>query len=334
MAEAAERGAQAHARGGRLVHLAPVRALVTGSNGLLGTKLLELLIGRDEVEVGGVSRGPCANRYLGEFAFWQADLAEPGSAARVYQAFRPEVVVHTAAMTDVDGCEQFPDGAWRENVDATRLVADAARCTGARLVHLSTEYVFDGTAGPYVEDDPTNPLGVYGRSKLVSEAIVLERLADSAIARTTVLFGQAPNARPNFVTGLLQRWRAGERTRIVTDQVGSPTLADNLAQMVWALAADSSARGVFNTVGASVVDRCAFAEQIASAFGTDPGLIEPIDTPSLKQAARRPLRAGLKMDKFRDRFPGVPVLSSIEALDALRRQLAPADGLGAALAAE
>ncbi len=303
-----------------------MRVLVTGSNGLLGTKLLELLLGREGAQVGGVSRGPCANRYLGEFPFWQADLAESGAAERVCEAFGPEVVVHTAAMTDVDGCERLPDRAWRENVEATRLVAIAARRAGARLVHLSTEYVFDGEAGPYGEDDPTNPLGVYGRSKLASERAALDILPDAVIARTTVLFGQTPNARPNFVTGLLERWRAGERTRVVVDQVGSPTLADNLAQMVWALAEDPAARGVFNTVGASVVDRYTFAVEAASTFGCDPGLIEPIDTPSLRQAARRPLRAGLKMDKFRARFPAVPVLTVTEALQALRRQMAPAAG--------
>ena len=303
-----------------------MRVLVTGSNGLLGTKLIELLLGRGDVDVSGASRGPCANRYLGEFPFWQADLSEPRAVTAVLEAFGPDLVIHTAAMTDVDGCERFPDRAWRENVEASRLVADACRRAGTRLVVLSTEYVFDGTAGPYAEEDRTNPLGVYGRTKLAGETVAREILPDCAIARTTVLFGHAPNVRPNFVTGLLARWRAGESTRVVVDQVGSPTLADNLAQMVWALAEDRSARGVFNTVGATVVDRYAFAMEAAAMFGADPGLIEPIDTPSLNQAARRPLRAGLKMDKFRAHFPTVPVLTAREALAAFKRQIAPPVG--------
>jgi dTDP-4-dehydrorhamnose reductase len=301
--------------------LVAMRVLVTGSNGLLGTKLLELLLRQPEVQAIGISRSPCSNSHLGPFRFWQVDLAERSTAERVFERAQPEVVLHTAAMTDVDACERQPRRAWRENVEATRLVALAAKRVGARLVHLSTEYVFDGTAGPYSEADSPNPLCVYGRTKLASEEVVLETLPGSAIARTTVLFGYAPNTRANFVTGLLARLRASQKVRVVTDQVGSPTLADNLARMVWTLGRDSSALGVFNAVGASVMDRYRFGVLVANVFDLDQGLIEPTDTASLRQVAPRPLKAGLLMDKFRTRYPQVPVLSAQEALEELRGQL-------------
>src|SRR5439155_8328743 len=121
-------------------------------------------------------------------------------------------------------------------------------------VHLSTEYVFDGQNGPYSEDDATNPLGVYARTKLESERAVATRCGRWAVARTTVLFGYAPHVRPNFVLWLLDQLERRRRVRVVADQIGSPTLADNLAAMVLALAT-RGAQGVYHTVGASRLDR-------------------------------------------------------------------------------
>lgn len=298
-----------------------MRVLVTGSNGLLGTKLLELLLTRPDVEPTAVSRAPRTNGFLGPLPFWQVDLTGAPAVESCLGEARPDVVIHTAAMTDVDGCEREPQRAWNENVHATRNVARAARTVGARLVHLSTEYVFDGQSGPYSEDDPPHPLGVYARSKAESEQVARAEAPDCAIARTTVLYGRAPNVRTNFVTGLVAQLRAGGSARVVTDQVSSPTLADNLAEMVAALADDRSASGIFNTVGATVIDRFRFALLVAEVFALDPARIKPITTSSLGQAAPRPLAAGLRMDKFRRRYPSVPVLTARQGLERLRREL-------------
>lgn len=298
----------------------PTRVLVTGSNGLLGTKLLELLLAAERVEPLGLSRGPCAGRLAGRFLFRQVDLTDRSAVERAFGEACPDVVLHTAAMTDVDGCERDPGRAWRENVDATAHVARACAARGARLVHLSTEYVFDGTGGPYTEDDTPNPQGVYGKSKLASEVLAAGLAPGCAIARTTILYGYAPHARPNFVTWLVGRLRSGEPTRVVTDQVGSPTLADNLAEMVWALAQDPAASGVCNTAGRTVVDRYTFARQVAACFGLDGSLLVPTSTASLAQLAPRPLRAGLRMEQFQARYPGVRVLGAEEGLSVLRAQ--------------
>jgi dTDP-4-dehydrorhamnose reductase len=182
--------------------------------------------------------------------------------------------------------------------------------------------VFDGRAGPYAEDDPTNPISVYGRSKLASEEIVQQLSPGAALGRTTVLYGQAPSARPNFVTWLISELQAGHTVRAVDDQVGSPTLADNLAEMCLALAL-ANARGVYHTVGADRLDRYAFACLVAEVFGLDAELIQPVSTASLNQAAPRPLRAGLLIDKFRRDFPQVKVLGARAGLQVLRRQLGP-----------
>src|SRR5262249_31570042 len=156
-------------------------------------------------------------------------------------------------------------------------VAEACREVGAHLVHLSTEYVFDGRNGPYGEDDPTNPISVYGRSKLASELAVRERCPDAAIARTAVLYGHALNGRPNFVTRLIGQLRVGQPVRLVDDQVGSPTLADNLAEMCLALAL-GRASGVYHTVGAERLDRFAFGQLIAEVFDLDPSHLQRIST--------------------------------------------------------
>jgi dTDP-4-dehydrorhamnose reductase len=297
-----------------------VRVLVTGSNGLLGTKILERMLrdGRDEPL--GASRGVCGNGYLGEFPFWQIDVADAPAVARVLDAARPDVVIHTAAMTNVDGCERERDAARAINADGAGNVARACAERGVHLVHVSTEYVFDGTAGPYREDDATNPLGWYAKTKYAGEQAVEAAGGSWAIGRTTVIYGYASHVRANFVLWLIGELRAGRRVRIVEDQISSPSLADNLAEMTLALG-ERRATGVWNTVGASVISRYEFAKRAARTFGLDADLIDPISTAELNQPAPRPLRAGLLMDKFRTAFPDVPVLTADEGLAILEQQL-------------
>jgi dTDP-4-dehydrorhamnose reductase len=302
-----------------------VRVLVTGSNGLLGTTVLERLLRADgAAEPLAASRGESTNRYLGAFPFWRLDVTDRAAVERVLDEARPNAVVHTAAMTDVDDAERRRDEAWAINADGTANVARACAARGVHLVYLSTEYVFDGEDGPYAEDAPTNPLGWYARTKRAGELAVAAAGGSWTVARSTVLYGYAPHLRPNFVLWLLRQLRAGEVVPVVHDQVGSPTLADNLAEMVLALAT-SRARGVYNTVGATILSRYDFARLAAETFELDPDLVAPISTASLAQPAPRPLRAGLKMDRFRAAFPDVPILSAGEGLARLRDQLRAAD---------
>lgn len=297
------------------------RILVTGSNGLLGTKLLEQAVTREDIDIIAAARGDCRNAYVGSFAYVRLDVADGDAVHRALSIHRPDVVIHTAAMTDVDGCELRRDEAWTANVTATEHVAIACREIGARLVHLSTEYVYNGQAGPYSEDDPVDPLGWYARTKWEGEQRIRDAYIDSAIARTTVLYGQAPNMRPNFVLWLLNRLRDGQSVNVVVDQVGSPTLADNLAQMILALAL-SHRSGVYHTVGDTVIGRYDFARLAARVFDLDETLVKPISTAELNQPSPRPLRAGLRMDRFKRDFPGIPVLGAEQGLMELKRQLA------------
>lgn len=296
------------------------KILVTGGNGLLGTKMIELLLVMGREPISASLEPEPLNRFLGEFPYYQLDITDPAAVRKLFDEVRPDAVVHTAAFTAVDACEIERELSWSINVDGTANVAGAAARSGARLVHISTEYVFDGVAGPYTEADVPNPISHYGRTKLESESAVRERSSDWVIGRTTILFGYAPNVRPSFVAWLADELGRGGPVSVVDDQIGSPTLADNLGEMLLALL-DSGRTGVYNTVGGTILDRYSFAVEAARLFGLDQSLIQRIKTSDLNQPAPRPLKAGLVMDKFKREFPGVPVLSAREALLCLREQM-------------
>lgn len=296
------------------------RILITGGNGLLGTKIIERVLDDPSIEIISTSRDTCQNGYLGDFQFAQMDITDSDVVNMVLSEYDPDVVIHTAAMTNVDGCETNRDEAWEINTLGTEYVASACRTIGARLVHLSTEYVYDGENGPYSEDDPVHPLGCYAQTKWESEERARAICDDLVIGRTTIIIGQAPHVRPNFVVWLVNQLREGKPVSVVVDQIGSPTLADNLAEMMLALAS-SEVQGVYHTAGDSVLSRFDYALLIAKTFGLDSSGIHPITTAELNQPAPRPLKAGLRMDKFKRDFPGVPVLTAEQGLQVLKRQL-------------
>ena len=296
-----------------------MRILVTGANGLLGTKAIERLLQDPDAEPLAAYHQSRTNEYLGTFPFWWLDTSSADDVARVLDEARPDAVIHAGAFTNVDGAERDRDAAWASNAEGTGTVARACTARGIRLVYVSTEYVFDGTAGPYRETDPVNPQGWYAKSKEAGEQAVIAAGGDWAIGRTTVVYGYAQHVRANFVLWLVGKLRAGERVNIVDDQIGSPTLAENLAEMVLALA-QSRETGIFNTAGAAVLSRLEFSWQIAETFGLDASLMDPVTTAALKQAAPRPLKAGLLMDKFRATFPDVPVIAPAEGLAVVKRQ--------------
>jgi dTDP-4-dehydrorhamnose reductase len=270
-----------------------VRVAVTGANGLLGGDAVDLLGSRHEVLALG--RGPC--RLPPGPARWaEADLGDGRSVEAALLAFRAEAVLHAGAMTDVDGCERDPQSAWRVNVGGTEQVARACRALGARLVAVSTDYVFDGTAGPYGEEDVPNPRGAYARTKRVAEEAALLLAPGSAVARVAVVYSGRPGAKATFATQVVEKLARGEPVRAFSDQLVSPTLARNAAEMALELLLDSGYRGVLHTSGATVLDRVDFARRVARRFGLE-GEIVPVLTADAKLVAPRPLRAGLRVDR-------------------------------------
>ncbi|HVE84411.1 MAG TPA: SDR family oxidoreductase, partial [Myxococcales bacterium] len=223
-----------------------MRLLVTGANGLVGSRACAALVRAGHV-VTGAGRGP--RRAMGDFDYVSADLSRPEDVARAVEAGRPEAILHTASMTEVDACEKAPLEAWAANVTAPELLAREARRTGAHLVAVSTDYVFDGEAGPYSEDDVPNPRGAYATSKYAGELAVRALAPSWAVARTAVVYGWPPAGRPNFGAWLLGRLEKGEPVKLFSDQHVSPSLADSVAAMVAELAV-RGLKGIWNTCGA------------------------------------------------------------------------------------
>jgi dTDP-4-dehydrorhamnose reductase len=268
-----------------------VRVLISGCNGLLGQNLLRTAP-RDH-ELIGIARHPAAAIPDRLAAYHARDAADPATWTFARSAIRPDLIVNAAAFTDVDGCERDPAACARANRDAVRAMAE----TGAPLVQLSTDYIFDGKAGPYAEEAPARPLSVYGRTKLESEAAALSGSPASLVVRTTWVWGSGRGAKKSFTEFVRETLAAGKPARIVTDQWSNPTLARDLALAIWALVAGGRS-GVYHAAGADRMSRLEWARRVAAFHGLDASLIVPITTPELNLPAARPLQAGLLCEKL------------------------------------
>jgi dTDP-4-dehydrorhamnose reductase len=283
-----------------------VKALVIGASGLVGGALLRALAS-GEHELVGTYRGRPGPGLV------RLDVSDATAVRGLVSQVHPDVVFLTAALTAVDYCEDHEDEARAINVEGAQAAAEVSRDIGARLVYYSTEYVFDGVAGPYSEDDVIQPQGAYARSKADGEAAVRAILADHLILRTTVVFGW-DRASKNFAMQVWERLSAGEQMRVPCDQIGNPTLADFLAETSVELIERGVAGETVNIVGRDRVPRTDYAVRLARRLGLDADLIEPIPTAELRQRAPRPLNAGLKTDKLAS-IVGRPAISLDAALD-------------------
>lgn len=286
------------------------RALVIGASGQVGRAVAQALAAAGHGVTGTYAARPVPGLV-------PLDLRDDGALRALVGALRPAVCVLSSALTNVDRCEDEPALAEAVNARAPGVVAEACRAAGARLLLLSTEYVFDGAAGPYREDDPPAPLCVYGATKLEGERRALAACPDALAVRTTVVYSHDPGGK-NFVMQLRERLGAGQRMRVPQDQVSSPTYAPDLGAALAALAPRREVAGVLNVVGPDVLDRLSFAVRCARAFGLDEALLEPVTTASLGQRARRPLRAGLRVERLR--ALGISTRGVDEALADLARR--------------
>jgi dTDP-4-dehydrorhamnose reductase len=271
-----------------------VKVAITGANGLVGGAAVALLDA--EHEVLALGRGRC-RLPSGRYRWRPADLALRGQAEAALRDFRPDAVLHCAALPDVDACERDADAARAVNVAGTEEVARACRDLGARLVALSTDYVFDGEAGPYREQDRPNPRGVYATTKREAEERALALAPDCAVARVAVVYAGRAGAKPTFATTVVERLRRGETVHAFSDQVVTPTLARNAAEMTAELLLEHDLRGVLHTAGATALDRVDFARRLAARFGLDPSGLRPVRLAEAALAAPRPRRAGLRVDR-------------------------------------
>jgi dTDP-4-dehydrorhamnose reductase len=269
----------------------PRRVLVTGSNGLLGQKVVELLSQSRSYMLHLVSSQEDSVFPADTAPYTRIDISNRKQVSALVEEFQPDTIINTAALTNVDACETNREGAWKTNVVGVENLAHAGKLTGSHIIQISTDYVFDGKNGPYSEDDRPNPISYYGRTKLASENLLRTSDVNHTIVRTMVLYGSARKVKPNFALWLVGELKAGRPVRVVSDQVGNPTLADDLAFAV-AKIVELKKMGVYHVAGPDITSRLAFARELARIFQLDGGLITPQPTAALKQPAPRPLKSG------------------------------------------
>ncbi|MDB5274102.1 MAG: dTDP-4-dehydrorhamnose reductase [Chitinophagaceae bacterium] len=271
--------------------------LVTGSNGLLGQKLTDLIKSNPKYNLIATARG--GNRYPDKngYSYVSLDITNAKEVDLVLATYKPDAVIHTAAMTNVDQCEDDHAGCDELNVKAVQYIAEACDKYNIQLVHLSTDFIFNGEKGPLTEDEKPDPISYYGESKLKAEQIVQAMKSKWAILRTVLVYGiVADMSRSNIVLWVKNNLEQKKVIKVVNDQWRTPTLAEDLA-MGCLLAVEKEASGVYNISGSDLLTPYDIAQRTAEFFKLDATLIEKADSSTFKQPARRPMKTGFIIDK-------------------------------------
>ncbi|MFZ5555032.1 MAG: SDR family oxidoreductase [Bacteroidota bacterium] len=281
-----------------------MKILVTGSNGLLGQKLVYLLRGKQEVQLIATSRGENRIKEKAGYEYFPLDITDKGQVKKACDKYSPDVIINTAAMTNVDECEVKKEECFKQNVTAVQNLVDCITQNETRnpkpethLIHLSTDFVFDGENGPYKEEDKPNPLSYYAWSKNEAEKIIRSSNIQWAIARTIIVYGVTDfMSRTNIVLWAKSALEKGEPLKIVNDQWRMPTLAEDLAEGCW-LIAKKGATGIFNLSGKDFMSIIELVYRVADFYGYDKSIITPVSSSTLNQAAKRPPKTGFVLDK-------------------------------------
>jgi len=269
------------------------RILITGSNGLLGQKLVELLIQKPDIQLIATARGDNRLPFVEGYEYHPLDITDAAQVHEVLELTRPDVVIHTAAMTNVDQCEFEKEACWAQNVKAVEYLVEACRKQDSFLLHLSTDFIFDGANGPYDEEAEANPLSFYGWSKYAAEKVLINSGTFAtpirwAIARTVLVYGIAHDmSRSNIVLWVKKSLEENKSIKVVTDQWRTPTLAEDLATGCY-LIAEKEAEGIFNISGKDLLTPYEMAMMTADYFELDKSLIAEADSTTFTQPAKRP----------------------------------------------
>ena len=263
-----------------------MKYFITGGSGLLGERLATVAKENDELTLVH-NNNPSENTI-------KCDITNEKEVNNTIENENPDVIIHCAAMTNVDLCEDEKELAYKINGDGTGLLAKAADKITAKIIYVSTDFVFDGEKGYYKEDEEVNPLGIYAKSKYDGEVQLKKYSDDWAIARVSVLYGW--HSRLNFTTWVIEQLRQNNEINIVTDQINSPTLADNAAEAIYAIARKDK-QGIFHTAGNDAINRFDFTKKIADAFDLDDSLINPTTSKQFIQKAPRPRDSSLNVNK-------------------------------------
>ncbi|WP_256007203.1 SDR family oxidoreductase [Pedobacter deserti] len=271
--------------------------LVTGSNGLLGQKITDQLLQNKKFNLVATSKGANRHPNPGAYVYEELDILDAAAVKRVVEKHQPDAIIHTAAMTNADTCAAQPELATQLNVEAVGTLISLCEQHNIQLVHLSTDFIFDGAGGPYDELAAPNPLSHYGQTKLRAEEVIKTSRCRWAIIRTVLVYGVLQNlSRSNIVLWAKGALERGEAIQVVNDQWRTPTLAEDLASCCL-LAVQHDAFGVFNASGRDMMSVSELVKRVADFWRLDKSLITEVSSDSLKQSARRPARTGFILDK-------------------------------------
>jgi len=273
------------------------KIIVTGSNGLLGQKVTDLSIQDSEIELIATSVGPNRHNLKDGYTYEELDVLDLDRLNELVARYQPDSIIHTAAMTNVDACEAERAKCYALNVQSVKNLVDVCQRRDIQLIHLSTDFIFDGEDGPYTEEAEPNPLSYYGETKLESELILKNSSCHWAILRTIIVYGIVNDmSRSNIVLWAKGALEKGEPINVVNDQWRMPTLAEDLAACCL-LAVKKNASGVFNVSGKDLMSILEIVERVADHYRLNKSLIKAISAESLNQAAKRPKKTGFILDK-------------------------------------
>jgi dTDP-4-dehydrorhamnose reductase len=295
------------------------RILITGGNGLLGQTVSRLLLQETdhEILITGIEQYSFADRLPAQYR--PVDVTDKKQLRDTIHDFKPDTVVHCASNTNVDECERDRDLTQLVNVKPLEFLAEFARGTGAHVIHLSTDYVFDGERAPLDESAPPHPVNYYGKTKLASENVLRGAGIRHTIIRTMILYGYGVDVKPNFALWVLNNLSQNVKISVVIDQYGQPTFVDDLGYGIIKII-ELGRTGLYHISGSDVTSRYDFAVAVAETFKLNKNLIQPVSSDEFRLPAPRPRYSEFVTQKARMEL-GIRLSSVREGLGVLRKQL-------------
>ena len=277
-----------------------MKIMILGANGFTGRPILKRLSSKHQVLA--CSLHPDILPEEG-YDFHILDMQNVDATDALLNNFRPDVIINASAMSVVDYCEQHPEEAYALNVTAVKHLAEYSLSNSCRLIHLSTDFVFDGTATEaYTETDTTNPINYYGKTKQWSEEVIEQACTNYAIARIEVVYGKPFNGQHGNIVHLVKtRLENGQCIRVVSDQFRSPTWVEDIARAIESLLSDKY-QGIYHICGGETMSVADIAYRVAKHFGLDTSLIQPVTTDEMNEATPRPLFSPMNTEKALKEF--------------------------------
>jgi dTDP-4-dehydrorhamnose reductase len=276
-----------------------MKILLTGCNGMLGSSLSEKLskVNHTTWATGKTACRLPTHYFHDNFIYHSLDINNAEQTSTLITSLKPDLIIHSAALTQVDDCEQNKSICYSVNVDGTKNLITAAKEVNARFCFISTDFVFSGEEGPYCETDPTGPVNYYGETKVLAEQLVMSSGLNWSIVRTILLYGKAdPCKRSNFIYWVKNNLEAGIKIKVVDDQVRTPTFIPDLVEGIY-LIAEKGAEGIFHISGKDIMTPYQMALEIADFLNLDKNLLKAVNASTFTQIGKRPQKTGFKIEK-------------------------------------